>query len=115
MHVIHNGIDTDAVPAGRRPDSVAAERIGVDPDATLRSIFVGRITRQKGVNAPAGAPPRHFDPGHPARCFCAGAPDTPEIEAETAAAVERMSSQTRTGVIWVREMLPRPDVIWRNC
>ena len=83
------------------------ERIGVDPSRPS-VVFVGRITRQKGVNHLLAAA-ASFDPDIQL-IFCAGAPDTPQIEAETAAAVERLS-QTRTGVIWVREMLPRPDVI----
>jgi starch synthase len=42
--------------------------------------------------------------------LCAGAPDTPEIGAATAAAVESLR-ETRTGVVWISEMLPRPDVV----
>ena len=105
VHIIHNGIDTELYQPG--VDPAVLDRIGVDPSRPS-VVFVGRITRQKGVNhllAAAAA----FDP-EIQLIFCAGAPDTPEIEAETAAAVDRLS-QTRTGVIWVREMLPRPDVI----
>jgi starch synthase len=82
-------------------------RVGVDPSRPS-VVFVGRITRQKGVNHLLAAA-ASFHPDIQL-IFCAGAPDTPQIEAETAAAVERLS-QTRTGVIWVREMLPRPEVI----
>ena len=105
VHVIHNGIDTDLYHPG--VDPTVLERIGVDPSRPS-VVFVGRITRQKGVNHLLAAA-ASFDPDIQL-IFCAGAPDTPEIEAETAAAVDRLS-QTRTGVIWVREMLPRPDVI----
>ena len=42
--------------------------------------------------------------------LCAGAPDTPEIEAEVLGLVEELQ-QDRTGVVWIREMLPRPDVV----
>jgi starch synthase len=70
-------------------------------------IFVGRITRQKGLahllNAAAG-----FDP-EIQLILCAGAPDTTEIAAETEAAVGRLS-ETRTGVVWIRDMLPRAEV-----
>ena len=105
VHVIHNGIDTELYRPG--VDPAVLERIGMDPGRPS-VVFVGRITRQKGVDhllAAAAA----FHPDIQL-IFCAGAPDTPEIEAETAAAVQRLSA-TRTGVIWVREMLPRPDVI----
>ena len=105
VHVIHNGIDTELYQPG--VDPTVLERIGVDPSRPS-VVFVGRITRQKGVNHLLAAA-ASFDPDIQL-IFCAGAPDTPEIEAETAAAVERLS-QTRTGVIWVREMLPRPEVI----
>ena len=105
VHVIHNGIDTELYQEGIDPAVQA--RIGVDPSRPS-VVFVGRITRQKGVNHLLAAA-ASFDPDIQL-IFCAGAPDTPEIEAETAAAVDRLS-QTRTGVIWVREMLPRPEVI----
>ncbi len=105
VHVIHNGIDTELYQPGVDPAVLA--RIGVDP-ARPSVVFVGRITRQKGVDHLLAAA-ASFDPDIQL-IFCAGAPDTPQIEAETAAAVDRLS-QTRTGVIWVREMLPRPEVI----
>ena len=69
--------------------------------------FVGRITRQKGV-AHLVAAAHHFAPDVQL-VLCAGAPDTPEIAAEVAAAVQELA-RARTGVFWVREMLPdRPD------
>jgi starch synthase len=71
-------------------------------------IFVGRITRQKGLplflRAAAQLPP------DVQLVLCAGAPDTPEIEAEVLGLVEELQ-QTRSGVVWIREMLPRPDVV----
>ena len=105
VHVVHNGIDTTDWSPVSDPDRVRAQ--GVDPDR--RSVvFVGRITRQKGLplflRAVAQLPPEVQI------VLCAGAPDTPEIEAEVVALVDDLSA-TRTGVVWIREMLPRADVV----
>ena len=104
MHVIHNGIDT-TLYAPSHDESILA-RFGIDPDRPS-AIFVGRITRQKGVAHLLNAAAR-FDPDVQL-ILCAGAPDTPEIAAETAAAVERLAA-TRSGVFWIREMLPRDEL-----
>jgi starch synthase len=104
VHVIHNGIDTDLY-APATSDAVL-DRYGIDRSRPS-VIFVGRITRQKGLrhllNAAAS-----FDP-EIQLILCAGAPDTKEIAAETEATVARLS-ETRTGVVWIREMLPRAEV-----
>ena len=104
VHVIHNGIDTALYQPVAGTDVLA--RYGIDPDRPS-AIFVGRITRQKGVDhllrAAAG-----FDPDVQL-VLCAGAPDTPEIAAETSAAVSSLSA-SRTGVVWIREMLPRAEL-----
>jgi starch synthase len=103
--VIYNGIDTYEY----RPDPAtdALERHGVDPN--LQSVvFVGRITRQKGVPHLLEAA-RSFDPDVQL-VLCAGAPDTPELGAEVERRVEALRAE-RDGVIWIREMLPKPDVI----
>ena len=105
VHLIHNGIDTELYHPLHDPAVLA--RVGVDPTRPS-VVFVGRITRQKGVSHLLAAA-REFT-ADIQLVFCAGAPDTPEIEAETAAAVAELT-RTRTGVIWVREMLPRDDVI----
>jgi alpha-maltose-1-phosphate synthase len=103
VHVVKNGIDTEAwYPT--QPDaaeSVLAE-LGVDPTRPVVA-FVGRITRQKGV-AHLVAAAHRFAP-EVQLVLCAGAPDTPEIAAEVSAAVQQLSA-ARTGVFWVREMLP---------
>jgi starch synthase len=103
VHVVRNGIDTQAwYPAHPQPgDSVLAE-LGVDPGRPTVS-FVGRITRQKGV-AHLVAAAHRFAPDVQL-VLCAGAPDTPEIAAEVAAAVQELAA-VRSGVFWVREMLP---------
>ncbi|MCV7152260.1 glycogen synthase [Mycolicibacterium pyrenivorans] len=102
VHVVKNGIDTEVWhPVDQGDGSVLAE-LGVD---TTRPIvaFVGRITRQKGV-AHLVAAAHHFAP-EVQLVLCAGAPDTPEIAEEVASAVQALSA-ARSGVFWVREMLP---------
>jgi starch synthase len=105
VHTVHNGIDTGQWRPAHNPDRV--RELGVDPDR--RSVvFVGRITRQKGLpyflRAVAGLPP------DVQVVLCAGAPDTPEIAAEVEGLVEDLRA-TRTGVVWIAEMLPRADVV----
>ncbi len=104
VHVIHNGIDTQLYAPAQSDDVL--DRFGIDRSRPS-VIFVGRITRQKGLahllNAAAA-----FDP-EIQLILCAGAPDTAEIAAETEQAVAALS-ETRTGVIWIRDMLPRPEV-----
>ncbi len=103
VHVVRNGIDTDvwhpAPPV--QGESLLAE-LGVDLRRPMVA-FVGRITRQKGV-AHLVAAAHRFDPEAQV-VLCAGAPDTPQIAAETSAAVAELARQ-RTGVFWVQEMLP---------
>ena len=105
VHVVHNGIDTGLYQPDRGTDVLA--RHGIDPDRPY-VVFVGRITRQKGVGHLLAAA-RAFAP-EAQLVLCAGAPDTPEIGAATAAAVESLRA-TRSGVFWISEMLPRPDVV----
>ena len=104
VHVIYNGIDTDFY----RPDHDPAvlERIGVDVSRPYVA-FVGRITRQKGVPflLRAGLA---FDPALQI-VLLAGAADTPELKAETDAAIEDLRAG-RDGVFVVSEMLPREEV-----
>jgi len=105
VHVVHNGIDTEDWSPTVDPDRVRA--LGVDPDRPS-VVFVGRITRQKGLplflRAVAELPP------DVQIVLCAGAPDTPEIEAEVVGLVDGLA-KTRNGVVWIAEMLPRRDVI----
>jgi roadblock/LC7 domain-containing protein len=80
--------------------------LGVDPTKPIVA-FVGRITRQKGVAHLVAAAHRFAPDGQ--LVLCAGAPDTPEIAAEVAAAVQALA-EVRAGVFWVREMLPTPKI-----
>jgi alpha-maltose-1-phosphate synthase len=105
VHVVHNGIDTDEYTPASRTDVL--ERFGVDPTRPS-VVFVGRITRQKGVPLLVSAA-REFLP-EAQLVLCAGAPDTPEIGAEVAAGVELLR-ETRDGVFWIEQMLPKRDVI----
>ena len=104
VHVVYNGIDTDFY----RPDpgTDVLERIGVDPSRPYVA-FVGRITRQKGVPhlLRAGLA---FDPSLQV-VLLAGAADTPELKAETDAAIAELRA-SRDGVFVVSEMLPREQV-----
>lgn len=107
VHVVRNGIDTDVwYPAQPDPAESVLADLGVDPTRPIVA-FVGRITRQKGV-AHLVAAAHHFAP-EVQLILCAGAPDTPEIAEEVASAVRQLSS-ARTGVFWVREMLPTAKI-----
>lgn len=108
VHVVHNGIDAQL---WQRDRSAQAEEVlrrhGVDPDRPS-VVFVGRITRQKGLpyllRAAAQLPPEAQ------LVLCAGAPDTPEIAAEVEQLVAELR-QTRDGVVWIADMLPRAEVV----
>jgi starch synthase len=105
VHVIHNGIDT----ALYAPDHGTAvlRRYGIDPDRPY-VLFVGRITRQKGLPHLLAAAPA-FSPDAQL-VLCASAPDTPQLGAETADAVDRLR-RSRTGVLWIERMLPRQELV----
>lgn len=105
VHVVHNGIDLDEYRAV--PGTDVLTRHGIDPGRPFL-LFVGRITRQKGIIHLVNAIPK-IDPSLQI-VLCAGAPDTPEIGREMSEGVAKAAAQ-RPGVIWIREMLPRPDVI----
>ena len=105
VRVIHNGIDAQLWQRHRDEDTV--RRHGVNPDQ--RSvIFVGRITRQKGLpyllRAVAQLPP------DVQVVLLAGAPDTAEIKAEVEGLIADLRL-TREGVVWIPDMLPRAEVI----
>ncbi|HEY0118776.1 MAG TPA: glycogen synthase [Cellulomonas sp.] len=109
VHVVHNGIDLDA---WRRPSDSAqvaatARALGVDPSRPT-VVFVGRITRQKGLPYLLRAAEQL--PDEVQLVMCAGAPDTPEILAEVAGLVAALR-QKRSGVVWIDQMLPRDQLI----
>ena len=105
VHVIHNGIDLDEYRAV--PGTDVLTRHGIDPGKPF-VLFVGRITRQKGIIHLVEAIPK-IDPSMQV-VLAAGAPDTPEIGREMEAGVARVAA-ARPGVVWIRDMLPRADVI----
>ncbi|WP_031939938.1 glycogen synthase [Prescottella defluvii] len=108
VHVVHNGIDAAAWypgPADTDAVSVLAAH-GIDPARPI-VVFVGRITRQKGLGHLVAAA-HHFDPSIQL-VLCAGAPDTAELATETEAAVARLTAR-RGGVVWIRDMLPTTQV-----
>jgi len=105
VQVIYNGIDAEQYRPDEGVDVLA--RHGVDPGRPS-VVFVGRITRQKGVPHLLRAA-RAFDPAAQL-VLCAGAPDTPEIAAEVEGLVAELR-EARDGVVWIEEMLPKPDVI----
>ena len=99
LHVIYNGIDLEEY---QRVESTAAlERFGINL-AEPYVLFVGRITRQKGIIHLVNAI-KYLDPGFQI-VLCAGAPDTPEIGAEMKTAVSEAQSK-HGGVIWIEEMV----------
>ncbi|WP_136030199.1 glycogen synthase [Microbacterium sp. PF5] len=104
VRVIHNGIDVERW----RPveDAAFLESIGMDR-ARPSVVFVGRITRQKGL--PYLLQAARLLPPEVQLVLCAGAPDTPEIMAEVQEGV-RLLQQTREGVIWIERMLPRDEL-----
>lgn len=106
IRVIHNGIDLDEYRP--TPDRDVLARYGIDADRPF-ILFVGRITRQKGIVHLVNAI-QHLTPGTQV-VLCAGAPDTAEIAAEMTAAVDRVRAMGTSPVVWISEMLPKPKVI----
>jgi alpha-maltose-1-phosphate synthase len=105
IHVIHNGIDPVEYHKVDAPDVL--RKHGVDPDRPF-VLFVGRITRQKGIIHLVRAI-KHFDPGFQV-VLCAGAPDTAEIAAEMQQAVAEAQAK-RAGITWIQAMLPVAEKI----
>lgn len=101
---IHNGIDLERWT--RREDHDVARSLGIDPTRPT-IIFVGRITRQKGL--PYLLEAARQLPAEVQLVLCAGAPDTPEILAEVTDAVNALRSE-RDGVVWIERMLTRDEL-----
>jgi glycogen synthase len=106
IRVIHNGIDLQQYRPTPNPDVL--REYDIDP-AVPYVLFVGRITRQKGIIHLVNAI-RHIHAGAQV-VLCAGAPDTPEIAREMADAVDRARAESPDRIIWIREMLPKDKVI----
>ncbi len=133
IHVIYNGIDLKEYQY--TPDTDALSKYGVDPDKPY-VLFVGRITRQKGVTHLVDAV--RYLPAGTQVVLCAGAPDTPEIAAEMRAKVEALRKETpgshpqghhqvikdgghaiATGdptgsghnIVWIEQMVTKPEAI----
>ncbi len=105
IHVIYNGIDLAEYQ--RTPDADALTKYGVDP-ARPYVLFLGRITRQKGVTHLVDAIP-HL-PAETQVVLCAGAPDTPEIAAEMKQKVDEARKQN-PHIVWIDQMVTKPEAI----
>lgn len=104
VHVVHNGIDVTAWAPTSNPEFL--ERWGIDPNRPA-IVFVGRITRQKGLPYLLAA--AESLPAEVQLILCAGAPDTPEIKVEVETRVAHLQSQ-REGVVWITDHLPRHEI-----
>src|SRR4051794_37984827 len=104
--VIHNGIDLNQYRP--RPDPAVLERYGIDPGRPF-ALFVGRITRRKGIIHLVNAI-RPLRPGTQV-VLCAGAPDTPETGREMTEAVERARRETENPIVWILQIVPKEDII----
>lgn len=106
IRVIHNGIDLRQYRP--TPDGDVLRQYGIDPNTPFL-LFVGRITRQKGIIHLVNAI-KYIHPGAQI-VLCAGAPDTPEIGVEMAQAVDRARADSPHHLVWIQEMLPKEKVI----
>jgi starch synthase len=106
VRVIHNGIDPDEYRPKRDPATL--ERLGVDVEIPI-VLFVGRITRQKGILHLVRAI-RYLEPGVQV-VLCAGAPDTKEIGAEMTELVRQAQRDAKVPIVWLDQMLPKQDTI----
>ena len=105
LHVIHNGIDLDEYVKVDQSDVLRHH--GINPDVPY-VLFVGRITRQKGIVHLVRAI-QQMAPGFQI-VLCAGAPDTPEIAEEMKAAVTE-AQRHREGIIWIQAMVDLPTKV----
>jgi starch synthase len=107
VSVVHNGIDTEVY----RPDpaTAALDELGIDATRPY-VLFVGRITRQKGIVHLINAA-RKFD-DDVQLVLCASSPDTKEIGLETSAGVDQLRAERGdSSVIWVQEQVVRPKLV----
>jgi glycogen synthase len=106
IRVIHNGIDLEQYRP--RPNPAVLERYGIARDEPYL-LFVGRITRQKGIMHLVNAIP-HLRPGIQV-VLCAGAPDTEAIGREMAESVNRAREATGNRIVWIPQIVPKDDLI----
>ncbi len=105
IHVIYNGIDLDQYRRTEAKDALVKH--GVDPTLPY-VLFVGRITRQKGVTHLVDA--IAYMPKNTQVVLCAGAPDTPEIAAEMRQKVDEVKT-VNPHVVWIEKMIPKQETI----
>jgi starch synthase len=103
--IIHNGVDTDEFTPDH--DTGALPPLGIDPERPYVT-FVGRITRQKGIDLLLDAA-EQFDPDVQV-VLLPSAPDTPELGEEMRARAAALVGR-RPGVLWLEQVLPRPELI----
>jgi starch synthase len=106
VHVIHNGVDTTTYRPLRSSEGLA--QLGIDT-ALPTVVYLGRITRQKGL--PHLLDAARFLPAGTQLVLCAGSPDTPEIEAEISSRVDVLRSRGALRIVWLKEMLPRETAV----
>ena len=111
VHVIYNGIDLDQYQQTDAKDALV--KYGVDPTQPY-VLFVGRITRQKGVTHLVEA--IQYLPVNTQVVLCAGAPDTPEIATEMRTLVDQ-ALQHNPNIVWIEKMVTKPEAIqlYSNC
>jgi starch synthase len=111
IHVIYNGIDLNEYQ--RTSDTTALLKYGVDPTKPY-VLFVGRITRQKGVTHLVEAV--QYLPANTQVVLCAGAPDTPEIATEMRDKVTE-ALKHNPNIVWIEKMVTKPEAIqlYSNC
>jgi glycogen synthase len=109
IHVIHNGIDLDQYKPARDPSVLA--RFGIDAGRPY-ILFVGRITRQKGIIHLVNAI-KHVREGVQV-VLCAGAPDTPEIGREMTERVEQARHETSNPIIWIPKIVTKEEIVALN-
>ena len=105
VHVIYNGIDLEEYQKTEK--TTALETYGVDPSIPY-ILFVGRITRQKGVTNLVDAVP--YMPPKTQVVLCAGAPDTPEIATELRQKIEAAKND-HPHIVWIEKMISKPEII----
>jgi len=106
IRVIHNGIDIEEYQ--HRMDIAVLQRYGIDAGKPY-ILFVGRITRQKGIFHLINAIPR-IRTGVQV-VLCAGAADTKDLESEMSGRVEQVRTQSRNDIIWIPRVVPKQDLI----